>query len=277
MDSIFPVRPCKPAAPYIGGKSKLADCVISYLNLIPHETYAEVFVGMGGIFLRRNYRPKAEIINDYSRDVSNFFRVLQVHYVAFMEMLKWQICTRAEFERLIETNPDTLTDMQRAARFLYLQRLAFGGKVSGRNFGIDPARPSRFDITKLAAILEDIHERLASVTIERLHYLEFLQKYDRAQTLFYLDPPYYACEDDYGRDLFSRSEFPLMAQALEKLSGYFIVSLNDRPEVREIFKAFHIITVDTVYSVGGGESQKAVKEVLITNAREHFEKRDLFG
>jgi hypothetical protein len=44
---------------------------------------------------------------------------------------------RAEFERLCALPPDRLTDLQRAARFLYLQRLAFGGKVSGRNFGVD--------------------------------------------------------------------------------------------------------------------------------------------
>lgn len=277
MDNFTPVSPCVPAAAYIGGKSKLAERVISLIEKVPHETYAEVFVGMGGVFLRRGYKPKAEIINDYSRDVSNFFRVLQVHYVAFMDMLKWQITTRAEFERLMATDPDTLTDMQRAARFLYLQRLAFGGKVSGRNFGVDPTRAARFDVTKLAAVLEDIHERLARVTIERLNYFEFIEKYDHAGCLFYLDPPYYECETDYGKDLFSREEFPKMAALLSSLQGKFILSLNAHDCVRQIFSDFHQIEEHLVYTVGGGQNSKQVTELIITNAAECFGRGDLFG
>ena len=58
--------------------------------------------------------------------------------------------------------------MQRAARFLYLQRTAFGGKVTGQNFGVSPLTSARFDVTRLPAILEAVHERLAGVVIERL-------------------------------------------------------------------------------------------------------------
>lgn len=269
------VRPREPVAPYLGGKSKLAETVISYINQIPHNTYAEAFVGMGGIFLRRDYRPGAEVINDYSRDISNFFRVLQVHYVAFLDMLKWQITTRAEFERLISTDPNTLTDMQRAARFLYLQRTAFGGKITGRNFGVSKDRPARFDISKLSATLEDVHERLSGVTVERLDYKEFIKRYDQPECLFYLDPPYYQCESDYGKELFCRDEFKLMADIMREVEGKFIISLNDHQDVRDIFKAFHIISVETTYSISSKENQK-VGEVLITNAQSFFRSNDLF-
>ena len=54
-----------------------------------------------------------------------------------------------------------LTDLERAARFIYLQRTAFGGKVDGRHFGVSPDRPGRFDITQLRPMLEDLHQRLA--------------------------------------------------------------------------------------------------------------------
>ena len=76
MDSSMQIiKPVKPVAPYIGGKIKLAPEIIRILEQTPHTTYAEAFVGMGGVFLRRNYKPKAEVINDYSRDVSNLFRM----------------------------------------------------------------------------------------------------------------------------------------------------------------------------------------------------------
>ena len=106
------------------------------------------------------------MINDRDRDVATFFRVLQRHYQAFMDMLKWQLTSRAEFERLRAQDGDTLTDLERAARFLYLQRLSFGGKVAGRSFGVDTTGPARFDTKRLAPLLEAIHERLAGVTME---------------------------------------------------------------------------------------------------------------
>ncbi len=56
-------------------------------------------------------------------------------------MLRFQLTTRSEFNRLVDTDPTTLTDLERAARFLYLQRTAFGGKISGRNFGVSKDRP----------------------------------------------------------------------------------------------------------------------------------------
>lgn len=113
-------RPALPVAPYLGGKRNLARVVIERLGMIPHATYAEPFVGMGGVFLRRPFRAPAEVINDISQDVTTLFRVLQRHYVAFLDMMRFQLTSRTEFERLCAENPDTLTDLERAARFLYL-------------------------------------------------------------------------------------------------------------------------------------------------------------
>ncbi len=261
-----PVSPVKPVAPYLGGKSRLAKHIVQKINTLPHTTYAEVFVGMGGVFLRRDHQAKCEVINDLNRDVFNLFRVLQEHYPYFIDLLKWRLTTRAEFERLIDTAPDTLTDLQRAARFLYLQRTAFGGKVSGRNFGVSPGRPGRFDVTKLSPMLEDLHSRLSGVTIECLDYSAFIDRYDRSDTLFYLDPPYYGNEADYGKELFSRDQFEKMAKQLHAIKGMFILSLNDKPEVRDIFGGFDIKAVEVPYSISRkSEARKSYGEVLISN------------
>lgn len=117
MSELSTVKPVRPVAAYIGGKRGLAKRIGERIKVIPHDTYAEVFVGMGGVFFRRDVRPKSEVINDFSQDVATFFRVLQHHYVAFTDMVRWRISSRSEFERLIATDPDTLTDMHRAARF----------------------------------------------------------------------------------------------------------------------------------------------------------------
>ena len=260
-----PVAPTAPIAPWLGGKRRLAERIILRLSQVPHTTYVEPFVGMGGVFLRRPWRAKAEVINDISQDVTNLFRILRWHYEAFMDVLKWQLTTRLDFERLKASPPDTLTDLHRAARFLYLQRTAFGGKVDGQNFGVSPGTPGRFDVTKLASTLEAVHERLAGVVIECLPWEKLLARYDRPATFFYLDPPYWGNETDYGEGLFGRMQFEHLADALANLQGGWLLSLNDVPGVRRCFTRFQIDAVETSYSIAGGNRQPGkVGEVLIS-------------
>jgi DNA adenine methylase len=261
---LLPATAAAPVAPYLGGKRNLARRIIERLASIPHTTYVEPFVGMGGVFLRRPFRAKAEVINDISGDVANFYRVLQHHYVPLMDILRWQITSREHFERLRAANPDTLTDLHRAARFLYLQRCAFGGHVSRQTFGVSVETPGRFDVTKLGPMLDDVHQRLSGVVIERLPYAELISRYDRPTTLFYLDPPYWGCESDYGAGVFSRDDFAKLADILAGLRGRFLLSLNDRPEVRKIFRHFRIQQVATTYSVNKTQSQTAA-ELLISS------------
>jgi DNA adenine methylase len=261
------ISPTLPVAPYLGGKRLLSKTVIGRIEQILHTTYAEPFVGMGGVFLRRSLRPKAEVINDINRDIATLFRILQRHYPQFLDTIKYQITSRAEFNRLVDTRPDTLTDLERAARFLYLQRTAFGGKISGRNFGVAVERPARFNLTTLEPMLEDVHARLAGVVIECLPYAEFITRYDRPETLFYLDPPYWGCESDYGKDSFARNDFEVLSRLLRGLKGRFIMSINDVPEMRELFGWADITEVKTTYTVGR-EKGKRVGELVISSKRE---------
>lgn len=254
-----------PAAGYIGGKRRLARPITRAIDRVPHHTYAEAFIGMGGVFLRRGRRAPAEVINDWSEDVATFFRILQRHYVAFLDMLRFQLTTRSGFEKLVRVDPSTMTDLERSARFLYLQRLAFGGKVAQRNFGVSPGQPGQFDVTKLGPLLESIHERLAGVVIERLDWRDFIGRYDRPETLFYLDPPYYGSEGDYGRELFDRAQFPVMAETLRAIGGTFLLSINDHPEIRRIFDGFAMAELQLIYSIGGGGNEVDARELVITN------------
>lgn len=264
--TLNPVRSVSPAAGYQGGKRNLARRICAMIDQTPHETYAEPFVGMGGIFLRRSMRPRAEIINDISGDVATFFRVVQEHYPYFIDMMRFRVASRAEFERLLALPPERLTDLQRAARFLYVQRLAFGGKVKGRGFGVDPRAPARFNIAKLEPMLADIHDRLAGVVIEQLPFDRFLERYDRPGTLFYLDPPYYGCETDYGADVFHRGDFDRLAAQLAAGRAKFILSINDHPAIRECFGRFQIRSVETTWAIGTNETRAGkVTELIVSN------------
>ena len=116
-------------------------------------------------------------------------------------------------------------------------------------------------------MLEDLHERLSGVVIECLDFAEFIRRYDTPATLFYLDPPYWGSEGDYGKALFSRARFEDLATQLAGLKGRFILSLNDVQGVRETFKAFRFEGVKTTYTIAGKGAQPERAEVLIMNWR----------
>lgn len=257
--------PMNPLAPWLGGKRNLAKRIVARIDKVPHKIYAEPFVGMGGVFLRRTSRPSVEAINDRADEVSNLFRVVQRHAPLIIEHLHYQLASRTDFNRLVETPPKSLTDVERAARFLYLQRTAFGGKVSGKNFGVSKDRAARFDADQVAETIEAMADRLRGVWIECLDYSDFIRRYDSSTTLFYLDPPYWGCEGDYGKHLFERADFEKLADQLAGIKGRFILSLNAVEGVRETFKRFDFEEVETTYTVGGGSAAKKVREVLISN------------
>ncbi|TCP30678.1 DNA adenine methylase [Sphingomonas sp. BK235] len=257
----------RPIAPYLGGKRNLAKRLCAIIDATPHRTYVEPFVGMGGIFLRRGRAAPAEVINDISRDVSNLFRVVRRHFEPLVDELELLLTSRDEFERQRLVDPDTLTDIERAARFLYLQRISFGGKVTGRTFGVDRNTPSRFNYGKLRAEIRALGARLAPVTIERLPYADLIRRYDSGETLFYLDPPYWGCEDDYGADVFARGDFEQLADQLAGIRGKFVLSINATEGSRAVFSRFRTVDVDVAWSIATKAmgTAKRVTELVVSN------------
>lgn len=260
----------EPLAGWLGGKKLLAKRIIERIDAIPHRCYAEPFVGMGGVFLRRTRKPKAEIINDRNGEIVNLFRVTREHPDELARQFRWCLASRQEFRRLIAVSPETLTDIQRAARFAYLQRLSFGGKPAhllvNSQMGTDAHHPATLRAERMRRLIAAAHKRLQGVHVECLDWDVFLARFDRPWTLFYLDPPYWGHENDYGKGIFSRDDFARMAELLSKIEGRFLLSLNDRPEVRDLFGMFQIETVSTRYSVNARSTRRVI-ELLISNAR----------
>ena len=101
---------------------------------------------------------------------------------------------------------------------------------------------------------------------ESLDWKDVIRRYDSPATLFYLDPPYWGGETDYGKGLFDRDQFAAMAEILGAIEGAFILSINDRPEIRELFGSFHVEGVELRYSVSRSESTTA-KELIVQGNR----------
>lgn len=247
---------------YLGGKSVLSKQIVP---MIPdHTTYCEVFAGAAWMFFKKE-PSKVEIINDINSDLINLYRIVKNHLEEFAKWFRWMLIGREEYQRLKDENPETLTDIQRAARFYYLLRCGYGGKLQF-NYVTSTSRRAPINLMRLEEELSAAHLRLNRVYIESLPYGNCIERFDRPETFFYIDPPYWNYENDYGKDIFSKADFTRLRDILRKVTGKFIMSINDIPEIRAMYKAFNIQEVQTRYSVGSpiGEGKK-VTELLITN------------
>lgn len=248
----------QPIIPWIGGKRRLADRIFP---LFPaHSCYVEPFAGGAALFFLRPVPADVEVLNDINGELVNLYRVVQNHLEEFVRQFKWALSSRQVFQWLQITRPETLTDIQRAARFYYLQQSAFGARVDGQSYGTATTTPPGLNLLRLEETLSAAHLRLSRTYIERLPWQECLDRYDRPHTLFYMDPPYWETEG-YGVP-FEFDQYVQMAARIRALKGKAIISLNDHPAIRECFSGFHIETTDITYTVGGGKGSDA-REVLI--------------
>jgi DNA adenine methylase len=230
---------------YLGGKSRLVKRIVP---MIPtdHVCYCEPFCGGAWVLFGKDYS-KQEVINDLDRELVNFWRVIQNHLEEFLRYFKHAVISREIFALENRKDPTTLTDIQRATRYYYLQRLSFGGRTTGRTFGTGTTGPAGLDLTTIQERIYEVNWRIKRVTIENLPALECIRRYDRPDTFFYIDPPYWHTAG-YAVP-WTDDDFLKLRDLLLTLKGRFILSINDTPEIRRIFRAFKMKKVATTYSV----------------------------
>lgn len=245
---------------YIGGKRRLAPQLIELLP--PHRTYVEPFAGGAQVFFHKE-PSKVEVLNDLDAEVINFYRVCQFHHEELLRYLRFAIVSRRQYELFKRQDPSLLTDVQRAARFIYLQKNSFGGKIEGRgqNYHICVSKPSNYNVERLPQLIDAVAERLSRVQLESQPYEKILEAYDRQETLFYCDPPYVGVK--LYKFNFPDQAFHEMAERLAGIHGKFLLSINDHPVARQAFARFHCREVRVAYTLS--QAVPTVKELVFSN------------
>ena len=250
-----------PIVPWVGGKRRLAKRILPVFPA--HECYVEPFAGGAALFFLKE-PSDVEVLNDINGELINLYRVVKHHLEEFVRQFKWALISRQLYGWLKKTPEETLTDIQRAARFYYIQKMSFGGKVANQTFGTATTAAPRLNLLRIEEELSAAHLRLSRTYIEHLAWDECIRRYDRPHTLFYLDPPYWGTEG-YGVD-FGLEQYALMADLAKSIKGRMIVSVNDIPAMRQAFAGLEMERLEINYTVGGaGRSKGASGELLIRN------------
>lgn len=245
---------------YVGGKNRF---IAKILPLIPeHTTYVEPFAGGAQIFFQKPVS-KVEVINDLDGELVNFYRVCQSHYEELLRYMRFLIPSRTWYRKLQDAPPESMTDIQRAARYFYLQKNTYGGRVVHQSYAIHVIQKPNFSTARLSELIENTHKRLRLVQIESLPYEKAIKKYDRATTFYYIDPPYLGVHGLYRFD-FEHEDFEKLAETLKSIRGKFLLSVNDHPELRRIFSGFSMESFSIAYTIQQSAG-KRYPELLIKN------------
>lgn len=252
----------KPVLAWPGGKRRLAEKILP-LFYNPHTAYVEPFAGGAALLFARAEPAKNEVLNDINGDLINLYRVIQHHLDEFVRQFRWALASRQMFEWAQIQRPETLTDIQRAARTFYLHKLAFGAKVDGQNFGVSRLAPVRLNLLRIEEDLSAAHLRLARVTMECLPWEECIRRYDTPETLFFMDPPYWKTEG-YGVP-FDLGQYDRLAAVMRAMKGKAILTINDHPEMRRAFQGFRVTKAGIRYTLAAKGPAKASSELIYRN------------
>jgi DNA adenine methylase len=250
---------------WMGGKYRLRNRIV---DMIPeHTCYAEIFGGAGWVLFNKE-PSKVEVYNDVNSELVNFFKVVKNKHDEFVKGFDYLLISRDIFEEFKNADITKMTDIERAVRFYYLIHLSFGSRM--KNFVINPTRVAGQGKKILENLDRDISEtrkRLQNTVIENRDFEQVIHSYDRETTFFYLDPPYYELTgyESQGSGEFSIDDQVRLRDTLNNLKGKFLLSINDCPEVRELYKEFNILGVDVKYSVCRVDNSSDCKELLIAN------------
>jgi len=248
------IEPTRPFFGRIGGKSKIANKLISlFPNSNSYTTYVEPFIGAGNIFFRKPYKSQIEVINDLDDIVYSIFKGVKTEGDLIEKLKPIPYLSKSKFKLLLNKPNKTWID-----KLIIIKTSFFS---LGKAYNKRPNDSTNYILQNTDFI--KYKDRLKNVKITNLSFEKLIDKYNNSNTFFYLDPPYEASKD------YSNSVDPQdMYNAVKKIKGKFMFSYNYSPLIRNLFKEFHIHNIKTMYELGGtsqSSTKRIINEVYITN------------
>jgi DNA adenine methylase len=231
----------RPIMSYHGGKFRLAPWIQSFFP--QHHTYVEPFGGAAGVILQKK-RSMSEVYNDLDGDIVNVFRVLRDRKSAqeLQRLLALTPYAREEFEL---SHSRTSDPVENARRVLIASAFGFGSAGATKNttgFRIDGAR--RYGTSahlwgEFPDLIMKFCERFKNVIIENKPAVEVIANHDRADTLFFVDPPYMHSTRNMGgnrgyyRHEMTDADHEELLNSLKTVKGFVVLSGYDNDLYRE--------------------------------------------
>ena len=253
----------KPIVSWAGGKSRLLKYL---LPLVPKaECYVEVFGGGAALLLARERTTPNEVWNDVHGDLVNLFRQAKYHPEELCRELEFLTGSREEFASFLQQ--PGITEIQRAARWFYLNRCSFGGQCQSFGTGKRSGGASHSSKEGWVENIRSFSRRFDKVCIESLDWKKCVQQYEAPETFFFFDPPYVNSSKTIY-DAWHPEKMMELREVIDGLKGSFLLTTCDSPQSRAIFSGLKIKGITRANGIenrpGRSKTGGKYKELIIT-------------
>ena len=247
---------------WIGGKKALRDEIISRFPT-DYKRYIEVFGGGGWVLFHKAPGNDFEVYNDRNPNLANLYRCVRDHPDELISELTYALNSRTDFDyiRKIMKTPTEIPDVKRAAYFYQLIRYSYAS-------GLDSYASQPHSMWNNFPLINNACARLQKVVIENKDFEKLIDQYDRPESFFYCDPPYFETEDYYEDVGFTKDDHIRLADRLSSIEGKYLLSYNDCPEIRELYESrgARIESISRLSNIAQRyESGKQYDELIISN------------
>ena len=247
---------------WIGGKKALRDEIISRFPT-DYKRYIEVFGGGGWVLFHKAPGNDFEIYNDRNPNLANLYRCVRDHPDELISELTYALNSRTDFDyiRKIMKTPTEIPNVKRAAYFYQLIRYSYAS-------GLDSYASQPHSMWNNFPLITNACARLQKVVIENKDFEKLIDQYDRPESFFYCDPPYFETEDYYEDVGFTKDDHIRLADRLSSIEGKYLLSYNDCPEIRELYESrgARIESISRLSNIAQRyEAGKQYDELIISN------------
>ena len=247
---------------WIGGKKALRDEIISRFPT-DYKRYIEVFGGGGWVLFHKAPGNDFEVYNDRNPNLANLYRCVRDHPDELISELTYALNSRTDFDyiRKVMKTPTEIPDVKRAAYFYQLIRYSYAS-------GLDSYASQPHSMWNNFPLITNACARLQKVVIENKDFEKLIDQYDRPESFFYCDPPYFETEDYYEDVGFTKDDHIRLANRLSSIEGKYLLSYNDCPEIRKLYESrgAHIESISRLSNIAQRyEAGRQYDELIISN------------
>jgi len=239
----------------VGGKSKQKQHIFKrWLPVENYNTYVEPFLGGGNIAMDAPVVKKM-IAGDSDTNLINIYKDFVSIDPDIFRNFDFTKPTKKKWLALKALKTDD------PIKRLYASLYVLGHSYAQKGHNYHDAQQSNY--VKLKKNIEKYQEILGNYTILHKDYKYLINKYDSPTTFFYLDPPYYSVYSGaYETGEINHEE---LFKLLNNIKGYFLLSYNDAPYIRKLYKDYHITKFISKQSDINSGRVRLVSELLISN------------
>ncbi|HBT19950.1 MAG TPA: modification methylase [Peptococcaceae bacterium] len=248
--SSFQILKPKPPVKWAGGKTQLIPQFEPLFPRKEYELYIEPFVGGGAVFF--HLLPQQAVLIDSNEELMNFYQVVRDNLEELLLDLRKHKNTEEYYYSVRAIDPETLSPVERASRFLYLNKTAYNGlwRVNSRGeFNVPYGK------YKNPKIIDEPNLRLVSQALRKAKIIcgdfSLVLEFARPDTFVYFDPPYHPLSEtanftSYTSDAFGAEDQKRLAdifRELDRRGCMVMLSNSDTEFIRRLYQGYDIQVV----------------------------------